>query len=95
MNGYKVKYCANSVIFHSHDYGVKENYKKYYDIGKFFKQNNYLNQYKVIEAGGGMAKYILKRAWQDRNWKVFLKFIPNMISRFIGMYMGKILYKEV
>ena len=94
MNGYRVKYCADSVIYHSHDYGVKENYKKYYDIGKFFKQNSYLNKYKVNKAGGGMAKYILKRAIQDRNWKVILNFFPNMISRFIGMEIGKITYKE-
>ena len=90
MNGYRVKYCADSVIYHSHDYGIKENYKKYYDIGKFFKQNSYLNQYQVTKAGGGMAKYILKRAIQDKNWKVIFNFIPNMVSRVIGMQMGKI-----
>ena len=91
MNGYKVKYCADSVIYHSHDYGVKENYKKYYDIGKFFKQNSFLDEYNVNKAGGGMAKYVLKRAIQDKNWNVLLKFIPNMASRFIGMQRGKII----
>ena len=94
MNGYTVKYCADSVIYHSHDYGIKENYKKYYDIGKFFKQNSYLNEYQVTKAGGGMAKYILKRAIQDKNWKVIFKFFPNMVSRFIGMQVGKMSKKE-
>lgn len=89
MNGYKVKYCSDSVIYHSHNYGVKENYKKYYDIGRFFKQNSYLNQYKVNKSGGGMAIYILKRAIQDKNIGVLIKFIPNMASRFIGMFLGK------
>lgn len=89
MNGYKVKYCSDSVIYHSHNYGIKENYKKYYDIGRFFKQNSYLNQYKVNKSGGGMAIYILKRALQDKNIGVLIKFIPNMASRFIGMQMGR------
>ena len=89
MNGYKVKYCADSVIYHSHDYGVKENYKKYYDIGMFFKQNSYLNQYNVNKSGGNMAIYVLKRALQEKNIKVIVKFLPNMASRFIGMKMGK------
>ena len=93
-NGYRVKYCVDSVIYHSHDYGIKENYKKYYDIGMFFKQNPYLNKYQVNQSGGSLATYILKRAFQDRNFKVILKFIPNMISRFIGMQMGKLAYKE-
>lgn len=90
MNGYKVKYCADSIIYHSHDYGVKENYKKYYDIGMFFKQNSYLNQYNVNKSGGNMAIYVLKRALQEKNIKVLMKFLPNMASRFIGMKMGKI-----
>ena len=94
MNGYRVKYCADSIIYHSHDYGVRENFKKYYDIGRFFKQNNYLNKYKVTKAGGGMAKYVLKRAIEDKNWKVIFKFFPNMISRVIGMQMGKFSKKE-
>ena len=94
MNGYRVKYCADSVIYHSHNYGIKENYKKYYDIGKFFKQNSYLNKYKVTKAGGGMAKYILKRAIEDKNWKVILNFLPNMVSRFLGMQMGKMNKEE-
>ena len=43
----------------------------------------------------GMAKYILKRAIEDKNWKVILKFIPNMASRIIGMQIGKISNTEV
>ena len=36
-----------------------------------------------------MAKYVLKRAIQDKNWKVVLTFIPNMASRYFGMKAGK------
>lgn len=89
MNGYKIKYCADSEVVHSHDFTLKEQYKRYYDTGKFFKENSYLNKYKVNQAGGSLAKYILKRAWQDKNLKVLIKFIPNMAARFIGMKMGK------
>lgn len=88
-NGYKIKYCADSEVVHSHDFKLKEQYKRYYDTGKFFKQNSFLNDYKVNQAGGSLAKYVLKRAWQDKNWKVLIKFIPNMAARFVGMKMGK------
>ena len=90
MNGYKIKYCADSEVVHSHNFTLKQQYKRYYDTGKFFKENDYLNKYKVNQAGGSLAKYILKRAWQDKNWKVLIKFIPNMAARFIGMKMGKL-----
>ncbi len=89
-NGYKIKYCADSEVIHSHVFTLKQYYNRYKDTGKFFKENSYLNKYKVNQAGGSMAIYILKRAWQDKNWGVLLKYIPNMAARFIGMKVGKI-----
>lgn len=90
INGYTIKYCADSKVIHSHDFTLKQIYDRYYLTGKFFKQNNYLNKYKVNNSGFGMAKYVLKRALQDKNWKVLIQFIPNMSARFIGMKIGKI-----
>lgn len=89
-NGYKIKYCADSEVIHSHNFTLKQQYKRYYDTGKFFKANDYLNKYKVNKAGSGLALYILKRAWQDKNWKVLFNYLPNMAARFIGMKFGKI-----
>lgn len=88
-NGYRVKYCADSEVVHSHEFTLKQQYKRYYDTGIFFKQNDYLNKYKVNQAGGGMALYVLKRAIQEKNFKVLIQFVPNMAARFIGMKMGK------
>lgn len=89
-NGYKIKYCADSEVVHSHVFTLKQYYDRYKDTGKFFKENSYLNNYKVNQAGGSMAKYVLKRAIQDKNWSVLVKYIPNMAARFIGMKVGKI-----
>ena len=89
-SGYKIKYCANSVVEHSHKFTFKQLYKRYYDTGVFFKQNDYLNKYKVNQAGGGLALYVLKRALQDKNFAVLVRFVPDMVARFIGMKIGKI-----
>lgn len=89
MNGYKIKYCSEAVIIHSHDFTLKEQYNRYKLTGRFFKQNSYLDEYGTIKSGSGMAKYILNRAIQDKNIKVIFKFIPNMAARFIGMKVGK------
>lgn len=88
-NGYKIKYCADSEVVHSHKFTLKQQYKRYYDTGKFFKQNEYLNKYKVNKSGSKLAIYVLKRALQEKNWRVLLNFIPNMTARFIGMKVGK------
>lgn len=90
MNGYKIKYCADSEVVHSHDFTLKQIYDRYKLTGKFFKQNSYLDKYGTNKSGGGLAIYILKRAIQDINLKAILKFIPNMSARFIGMKVGKL-----
>jgi len=90
QNGYKIKYCSKSEVIHYHNFSLKEQYKRYKLTGKFFKQNNYLTNYGINKSGGGLAKYILKRAIQDKNIKVLIEFIPNMAARFIGMKVGKL-----
>lgn len=90
MNGYKVKYCADSVIYHSHDFKLKELYDRYKLTGKFFKENSYLDKYGTNSSGGGLAKYILKRAIQDKNVKVLVRYPFDMAARLIGMKVGKI-----
>lgn len=93
-NGYKIKYCSKSVIYHSHKFSLKQLYKRYYDTGVFMGQNDYLDQYNTNKVGGALAIYIFKRAVEEKNIKVMIEFIPNMITRFIGMKMGKIYGKK-
>jgi rhamnosyltransferase len=87
--GYKIKYCAKSEVVHSHNFTLKEQYDRYKLTGKFFKDNSYLDNYGTNKSGGSLAKYILKRAIQDKNVGVIINFMPNMLARFIGMKMGK------
>ena len=89
QNGYKIKYCHKSEVIHSHDFTLKEIYDRYKLTGQFFKQNSYLDKYGTNKSGGGLAKYVLKRAIQDGNFEVLIKFVPNMAARFIGMKVGK------
>lgn len=91
MNDYKIKYCANSIVYHSHNFTLKQLYKRYYDIGKFYKQENYIDKFGTNKTGGELAKYILKRAIQDRNFKAIIRFLPDMGVRFFGMKIGKII----
>ena len=89
MAGYKIKYCAESVVYHSHNFSLKELYNRYKLTGNFFKENVYLNQYGTNQAGGGLAKYVLKRALEDHNFKVLLVYPFNMAARFVGMKVGE------
>lgn len=88
-NGYKIKYCSKSEVIHSHNFTLKEQYNRYKLIGKFFKQNSFIDEYGTNKSGSSLAKYILKRIIEEKNIKALIRFFPDMLVRFIGMKVGK------
>lgn len=89
MNGYKIKYCGDSEVIHSHTFTLEQLFKRYFDTGVFLKQNDYFLKYNSNDSGLALAKYVFKRALEDKNFKVLFNIIPNFASRFIGNNMGK------
>ena len=88
-NGYKIKYCTDSIVYHSHKFTLKQIYDRYKLTGKFFKENNYLDKYGTTNSGARLAKYILKRIFQDHNFKLLFRYPFDMASRLLGMKVGK------
>lgn len=91
MNGYRIKYCSNSVVTHYHTYSFPELYRRYYLSGRFFKECPQLKQYKASASGRGLAGYVFRRAFEERNYRVLLRFLPDMSARYLGMKAGQLL----
>ena len=89
INGKKIGYVSNSVVYHSHNFTLKELYERYKLTGLFFKQNDYLDQYGTNSSGMELAKYILKRIIQEKEYKNLIRYPFDMMARFIGMKVGK------
>ncbi|MGL5353886.1 MAG: rhamnosyltransferase, partial [Clostridium sp.] len=89
MNGYRIKYEAESKVIHSHEFSLKEVYNRYKEIGRFFAQNPYLAEYKATKKGKGVLKYVIKRAIEDKNYIIILKLFTNFTARVVGMNVGK------
>lgn len=87
--GYRIKYCSDSEIYHSHVFTLKELYKRYFDTGVFFKQNLQFLNYKSNESGVSLAKYVFKAALKEKNIGVLINILPNFGARFIGNELGK------
>lgn len=94
-NGYKIKYCADSVVIHSHKFTLKQLYDRYYLTGMFMAQNEYLDKFGTTSAGGGLAMYVLKRALKKFDIKTLFRFIPDMLARYLGMKKGKKAYRKL
>lgn len=67
-NGWKIAYCADAQVFHSHDYGFKDEFKRYFDIGVFHTHSPWLQQTFGGASGEGLRfvwselRFLLKRA---------------------------------
>ena len=94
MNGYKISYEADSTVIHSHELSLKNVYKRYEDIGKFFAVNSYFNKYSADDRGIDVFIYILKRIIQDRKIYLLPKIFMNFFCRFIGMKVGKMKWRD-
>lgn len=90
MNGYKISYESDSVVIHSHELSFKDTFKRYRDIGRFFKENSYINKYSANERGLDVFKYIIKRVSEEKKIYLLPQIFMNFIARFIGMKIGKI-----
>ena len=89
MNDYKISYEADSIVYHSHNFTLKQIYQRYKLTGQFFKENNYLDQYGTTNSGSKLAKYVLKRIIQEHNFKMFFRYPFDMAARLFGMKAGK------
>ena len=79
-NGYSIKYCAESVVYHSHDFSLKEIYDRYWLTGKFFKENSYLNEYGTNSSGAELAIYILKRVLEEKRFGLLMSYHNSSMS---------------
>lgn len=89
MNGYKIEYAADSKVIHSHDLSFKQTFNRYRDIGQFFNENKYLQEYSSQERGITVLKYIIKRSIEEKKPLIIVDAVFNFAARFIGMQVGK------
>lgn len=68
LSGWKIAYCADAEVFHSHDYGFLDEFKRYFDIGVFHADSAWLQQTFGGASGEGLRfvvselRYLLKHA---------------------------------
>lgn len=68
VSGWKIAYCADAQVFHSHDYGFLDEFKRYFDIGVFHTHTAWLQQTFGGASGEGLRfvisemRYLMKYA---------------------------------
>lgn len=68
VSGWKIAYCADAQVFHSHDYSFLDEFKRYFDIGVFHTTTAWLQRTFGGASGEGLRfvvsemRYLMKHA---------------------------------
>jgi rhamnosyltransferase len=86
LQGKAVAYCAEAQVFHSHDYTVLEEFKRYFDIGVFHQeQQAVLKEFTRAESEG--FKYVMQE-WRYLSQHHQVVLVPNQLVRVAAKYIG-------
>ena len=86
LAGYALAYIADAEVFHSHNYSILEEFKRYFDIGVFYRNQRWiLDKFGRAEGEGG--KYIKSELLFLYRQHAYMK-IPEFFLRNGMKYLG-------
>ena len=95
LHGWKVAYAANAVVYHSHDYTVLQEFKRYFDIGVFHARESWIQKNFGKAEGEGRRfvmtelRCILKRC-PHRLFEMILRDGMKFLGYRLGLHERKI-----
>jgi rhamnosyltransferase len=89
MKGYKIAYQADAVVYHSHNYSLTNQFRRYFDIGAFFNENRWIRDLARPEAEG--IRYLKEEllflsANGQKSWIPYA--LADTAVRFLGYRLG-------
>lgn len=91
LKGWKNYYCAESLVYHSHNYTIKEEIKRYFDLGVFHTRNKWIRRKFGKNEGEGRRFAISEIKYLNIRRKKYLIFISitRNVMKYIGYKMGE------
>ncbi len=89
IKGWKIAYVADAEGYHSHDYTIAEEFKRYFDIGVFHKTNDWLLK-EFGSASGEGFKYVKSElnTILKNNPLLLPKMFTSTIAKWLGYRLG-------
>ena len=88
--GYKVAYAADAVVYHSHNYTVFEEFKRYFDIGVLHRTEDWILKEFGQTKGEGI-KYIRSEALylaKHNRYDLIPAFVFRNALKYLGYHLG-------
>jgi rhamnosyltransferase len=89
LTGYKIAYSAEAVVYHSHNYTVMQQFKRYFDNGISMRCNTWITPYSAVgKAGSKLVKLQLKELHRNGQWLLIPKLVAESVAKLIGYKLG-------
>ena len=90
MEGKKIAYAADAKVFHSHNYTICQDFKRYFDMGVFHKNEDWLLT-EFSRPQSEAVKYIkseIKFLWKQNKLILLPELILRNTMKFLGYTLG-------
>ncbi len=89
LKGWKIGYLAETRVYHSHDYSIGEEFRRYFDIGVFHRDNPWIFE-KFGKAGKEGFSYLKSELnYVSRHNPLLLpKTLTSLFAKWIGYRLG-------
>lgn len=93
LDGKRIAYCAEAKVYHSHVYSIKNIFDRYFLIGKFFKENDWIEKSlgssnKTESTGRKQVLEEMKYIIKNKPIAIFKSVIYNFV-KYIAYKRGK------
>lgn len=87
--GYRLAYCSEARVWHSHDYTLRQEYRRNRLIGGFLAQYGDRFQSGALGEGVHLALKVTGALWKGRAWGEIVPFWLNCAARLLGNRAGR------
>ncbi|MFC3199364.1 glycosyltransferase family 2 protein [Parapedobacter deserti] len=85
LNGWKMVYAADACVYHSHDYRIREEFERYFDIGVFHSDNRW-----IFDTFGRAGSEGVRYAKSEINYVSRRNplYLPKVLCSFAAKWLG-------
>lgn len=92
LAGYAVNYVADAAAWHSHDYSIGEEFRRYFDIGVFYSRERWIAE-SFGGAGGEGGRFVrseLKMLGRSGQFMAIPGALLRSVAKFLGYRLGHV-----
>jgi rhamnosyltransferase len=91
LAGYRIAYIADATVYHSHNYTISEEFRRYFDIGVFHRREKWIMETFGRAEGEGTRFVLSELQYIAREVKYGLlpEFFVRNILKYLGFFLGR------